>query len=49
MLRASSWLKTTIAQELLSSRGIAMAKALIEKGVVTQQEFLQKIGEERAV
>jgi hypothetical protein len=26
----------------------ALAKLLIEKGVITQQEFLQKIAEERA-
>jgi hypothetical protein len=26
----------------------ALAKLLIEKGIITQQEFLQKISEERA-
>jgi len=38
-------------QELLIStlaQGDALAKLLIEKGIITQQEFLQKISEERA-
>jgi hypothetical protein len=38
-------------QELLVSslaQSDALAKLLIEKGVITQQEFLQKIAEERA-
>ena len=38
-------------QELLVStlaQGDAPAKLLIEKGIITQQEFLQKISEERA-
>jgi hypothetical protein len=38
-------------QELLISslaQTDALSKLLIEKGVITQQEFLQKISEERA-
>jgi hypothetical protein len=38
-------------QELLVSslaQSDALAKLLIEKGVITQKEFLQKISEERA-
>lgn len=38
-------------QELLVSslaQTDALAKLLIEKGIITQQEFLQKIAEERA-
>jgi len=30
------------------AQGDALAKLLIEKGIITQQEFLQKIAEERA-
>jgi hypothetical protein len=43
--------KTVTIEELLVStlaQGDALAKLLIEKGVITQQEFLQKIAEERA-
>jgi hypothetical protein len=39
-------------QELLVSslaQSDALAKLLIEKGVVTQQEFLDRIAEERAI
>jgi len=42
--------KTVTLEELLVStlaQGDALAKLLIEKGVITQQEFLQKIAEER--
>jgi hypothetical protein len=38
-------------QELLVSslaQSDALAKLLIEKGIITQQEFLRKISEERA-
>ena len=40
----------TIQELLVSSlaQSDALAKLLIEKGVITQQEFLQKIYEERA-
>ena len=43
--------KPVTVEELLVStlaQGDALAKLLIEKGVITQQEFLQKIAEERA-
>jgi len=43
--------KPVTVEELLVStlaQGDALAKFLIEKGVITQQEFLQKIAEERA-
>ena len=39
-------------QELLVStlaQGDALAKLLIEKGIITQAEFMQKLSEERAV
>ena len=42
--------KTVTLEELLVStlaQGDAIAKLLIEKGIITQQEFLQKIAEER--
>ena len=42
--------ETTTLQELLVSslaQTDALAKLLIEKGVITQQEFLAKISEER--
>jgi len=42
--------KTVTLEELLVStlaQGDGLAKLLIEKGVITQQEFLQKIAEER--
>jgi hypothetical protein len=40
----------TIQELLVSSlaQSDALAKLLIEKGVITQQEFLKKISEERA-
>ena len=40
----------TVQELLVSSlaQSDALAKLLIEKGVITQQEFLQKISEERA-
>lgn len=40
----------TIQELLISSlaQTDALAKLLIEKGIITQQEFLQKIAEERA-
>ena len=40
----------TIQELLVSSlaQSDALAKLLIEKGIITQQEFLQKISEERA-
>jgi len=43
--------KPVTVEELLVStlaQGDALAKLLIEKGVITQQEFLQKIAEERS-
>jgi len=43
--------KTVTLEELLLStlaQGDALAKLLIEKGVITEQELLQKIAEERA-
>ena len=43
--------RTVTLEELLVStlaQGDALAKLLIEKGVITQREFLQKIAEERA-
>jgi len=42
--------KPVTVEELLVStlaQGDALAKLLIEKGIITQQEFLQKIAEER--
>ena len=42
---------TVTVQELLVSslaQTDALSKLLIEKGIITQQEFLQKIAEERA-
>jgi len=42
--------KSVTIEELLVStlaQGDALAKLLIEKGIITQQEFLQKIAEER--
>ena len=40
----------TIQELLVSSlaQSDALAKLLIEKGIITQQEFLQKISDERA-
>ncbi len=40
----------TLEELLVSSlaQTDALAKLLIEKGIITQQEFLQKISEERA-
>jgi hypothetical protein len=40
----------TIQELMVSSlaQSDALAKLLIEKGVITQKEFLQKISEERA-
>ena len=40
----------TLEELLVSSlaQTDALAKLLIEKGIITQQEFLQKIAEERA-
>jgi hypothetical protein len=40
----------TIQELLVSSLASndALAKLLIEKGIITEQEFLQKISEERA-
>jgi hypothetical protein len=40
----------TIQELLVSSlaQSDALAKLLIEKGVITQQQYLQKISEERA-
>ena len=43
--------KPVTVEELLVStlaQGDALAKLLIEKGIITQQEFLQKIAEERS-
>ena len=43
--------KPVTLEELLVStlaQGDALAKLLIERGIITQQEFLQKIAEERA-
>ena len=41
----------TIQELLVSSlaQSDALAKFLIEKGIITQQEFLQKISEQRAI
>jgi hypothetical protein len=42
--------KPVTLEELVVStlaQGDALAKLLIEKGVITQQEFLQKVAEER--
>jgi hypothetical protein len=41
---------TTLQELLVSSLAStdALAKLLIEKGIITQQEFSQKISEERA-
>ena len=42
---------TDTIQELLVStlaQSDALAKLLIDKGIITQQEFLQRISEERA-
>ncbi len=40
----------TVQELLVSSlaQSDALAKLLIEKGIITQQEFLQKISKERA-
>jgi hypothetical protein len=38
----------TMQELLISSLAHALSKLLIEKGVITQQEFSQKIAEERA-
>jgi hypothetical protein len=43
--------KSVTLEELLVSRLAqtdALAKLLIEKGLITQEEFMQKISEERA-
>jgi hypothetical protein len=48
---ANSEKTPTTFQELLVSclaSNDALAKLLIEKGIITEQEFLQKISEERA-
>jgi len=48
---ASSEKKTVALEELLISslaQTDALAKLLIEKGVITKQEFLLRIAEERA-
>jgi hypothetical protein len=41
----------TIQEFLVSSlaQSDALAKLLIEKGIITEREFLQKIAEERAI
>jgi hypothetical protein len=48
---ANSGKATVTIEELLVSslaQTDVLAKLLIEKGIITQQEFLQKISEERA-
>jgi hypothetical protein len=50
MMAKSEKAPVTFEELLVSSLAStdALAKLLIEKGVITQQEFLQKIAEERA-
>jgi len=38
----------TLEELLVSSLADALAKLLIEKGLITREEFMQKISEERA-
>jgi hypothetical protein len=48
---ANSGKATVTIEELLVSSlasNDALAKLLIEKGIITEQEFLQKVSEERA-
>jgi len=50
MMANSEKAPVTLEELLVSSlaQTDALAKLLIEKGIITQQEFLQKISEERA-
>jgi hypothetical protein len=50
MMTNSEKAPVTFQELLISSlaQTDALSKLLIEKGVITQQEFLQKISEERA-
>jgi hypothetical protein len=50
MAAATKQTPVTIQELLISSlaQTDALAKLLIDKGIITQQEFLQKIAEERA-
>ena len=50
MAEAANQAPVTIQELLVSSlaQTDALAKLLIEKGIITQQEFLQKISEEKA-
>jgi hypothetical protein len=50
MANSSNQAPVTIQELLVSSlaQSDALAKLLIEKGIITKPEFLQKISEERA-
>lgn len=50
MANSSNQAPVTVEELLVSSltQTDALAKLLIEKGIITQQEFLQKIAVERA-
>ena len=50
MAEAANQAPVTIQELLVSSlaQTDALAKLLIEKGIITKQEFLQKISEEKA-
>ena len=50
MANSSNQAPVTVEELLVSSlaQTDALAKLLIEKGIITQQEFLAKISEERA-
>jgi len=50
MANSSNQAPVTVEELLVSSlaQTDALAKLLIEKGIITEQEFLQKISEERA-
>ncbi len=50
MMAKSEKAPVTVEELLVSSlaQTDALAKLLIDKGIITQQEFLQKIAEERA-
>jgi hypothetical protein len=50
MVQADKQTPVTIQELLVSTlaQSDALAKLLIDKGIITQQEFLQKVSEERA-
>ena len=50
MTESKNHAPVTVSELLISSlaQTDALAKLLIEKGIITQQELLQKIAEERA-